>query len=200
MRCVRVGVILGIAIFAAALPAARGQEAHGAPAAEHAQAEHKPEKDMTVWKWANFAILVGVLGYLIAKNAGPFFAARTAEIQKGIEEARRIGAEAAARASAIERRMSALDSEIASMRAQATAEAEAEGLRIREETERDLARIRANGQREIESAAKSARESLRLHAADLALGLARERIARQMTPAGQSDLVDAFVRNLPGKN
>ncbi len=193
-----VAAFLGATI--AATSAARAQEGHGAPAAQHGQGEHKPEKDLTPWKWANFAILAGLLGYVIAKNAPAFFASRTAAIQKGIAEARKISADAAARASAIERKISALDSEVAAMRAHSKAEMEAEGERVREETSRDLAKIKANGQREIESAAKSAREELKLHAADLALGLARERIGQQMTPGNQNALVDAFVRNLSRKN
>ncbi|MSV28673.1 MAG: hypothetical protein EXQ52_08005 [Bryobacterales bacterium] len=181
-------------------PAVRAQETHATPAAEHAQGEHKPEKDLTIWKWANFAILAGLLGYMIAKNAPAFFASRTATIQKGIAEARKISEEAMARASAIERKISALDSEVASMRAQSKAEAEAEGQRVREDTERELAKINANGQREIESAGKTAREELKLHAANLALGLARERIGQRMTPENQNALVESFVRNLPREN
>ncbi len=183
------------------IPRMHAQEAHGSTtAAEHAQSEHKPEKDLTLWKWANFAILAGLLGYILAKNAGPFFASRTAAIQKGIADARKISEDANARASAIERKISALDSEVASMRAQSKAEAEAEGRRVLEDTEREIAKINANGQREIESAVKSAREELKLHAADLALGLARERIGQRMTPENQNALVESFIRNLPREN
>ena len=56
------------------------------------------------WKWANFAVLAAGLGYLVAKNAGPFFRSRSEEIQKGIKDAAQVRAEAEARASAIEKR------------------------------------------------------------------------------------------------
>ena len=49
-----------------------------------ALAEEAGEKDMTGWKWANFAILAAGIGYLLVKQAGPYFAARSTEIRKGI--------------------------------------------------------------------------------------------------------------------
>src|SRR4051812_23186572 len=63
-----------------------GEKAHAA----------EEEGGMEIWKWANFLILAGALGYLIGKNAGPFFAARTASIRKDMEDslAQRQAAEA----------------------------------------------------------------------------------------------------------
>lgn len=165
-----------------------------------AEGEHKPGPDLIGWKWANLAILAALLGYVIAKNAGPFFASRSAEIQKGIEEAAKIGADADARAAAIARQIAGLDDDIAALRSNAKAEAEAEGARVRFETERDLAKIQANTRREIESTAKTARQELKLHAADLALGLARERVLQRMNPATQNALVEGFARKLSQEN
>src|ERR1035437_10665413 len=39
------------------------------------------EKHELELKWANFLLLAGGLGYFIGKNAGPFFAARSAGIR-----------------------------------------------------------------------------------------------------------------------
>src|ERR1035437_2398861 len=55
-------------------------------AQEHEGGGKKPEtfaeKYELELKWANFLLLAGVLGYFIGKNAGPFFAARSAADRK----------------------------------------------------------------------------------------------------------------------
>src|SRR5438552_3059585 len=43
---------------------------HSASSAEHKGGEEHSEAPSELWKWANFAMLAGVLGYLIGKNAG----------------------------------------------------------------------------------------------------------------------------------
>ena len=50
-------------------------------------AEEKEQGGLEVWKWANFVVLAGALGYLIGKKGGPFFAARSVKIRKDIVEA-----------------------------------------------------------------------------------------------------------------
>src|SRR5262249_34966526 len=82
----------GVSRFALRLALALGLAA-AAFAQEHAPAgekagEHKEaaEKDLTGYKWANFAILAAALGFLLVKQAGPYFSARSLEIRKGIDE------------------------------------------------------------------------------------------------------------------
>ena len=78
---------------------AQGQEhpPAAAPAGQHAAQEHGKEEhaasghqNLDGWKWANFGLLAGALGYFIAKNSGPFFASRSQEIQKGITAAEKL--------------------------------------------------------------------------------------------------------------
>ena len=59
------------------------------------------------WKWANFAILVIGLGYLIGKNLPPVFRSRTEEIQKGIVEAQAMKRDAEKRAAEMDARLKA---------------------------------------------------------------------------------------------
>ncbi len=47
-----------------------------------------------IWTWINFFILIGVLGYLIAKNMGPMLVARTQKIQEGLAAGERARTEA----------------------------------------------------------------------------------------------------------
>jgi len=147
-------------------------------------------------KWANFLLLAGGLGYLIGKNAGPFFATRTREIREQIilaEEARK---NAEQRVAEVDRRLASLDSEIAALRAESQKEAASEAERMRRETVADIAKIRAHAEQEIAAAGKGARVELKRYAAELAIGLAEQKLRVRVTAETQEALVRGFVRDL----
>jgi F0F1-type ATP synthase membrane subunit b/b' len=154
------------------------------------------EKDMTAWKWANFAILTAGVGYLLVKQAGPYFASRSTEIRKGIEDAQKLRSEAEQRAEAMDARLASLGLEVEAMRKASHEEATQEAHRIRQETAHEMAKIQANADREITSALKAAQIELKSYSALLAIDLAREKVRRRMTPADQETLVRNFVTDL----
>jgi len=154
------------------------------------------EPDMTGWKWANFAILAAGIGYLLVKQGGPFFAARSQEIRRGIEEAQKLRAEADARAAAMDARLASLSDDVETMRKASREEGAREDARIRQETERELAKMQANTDREIASALKAAQAELKRYSAQLAVDLAGARVREAMTPAVQDTLVRNFVTDL----
>lgn len=168
---------------------------HGA-SEQHGSAENHAEPDLTNWKWANFALLAGALGFLIAKNAGPFFASRSQEIRKGIDEAKKMREDAEARAREIEARLAKLDVEIESIRKNAHAEADAEGKRILQQTQREITRIQEHTEQEISGALKAAQADLRRHSAQLALELAQQKVRARITPADQDSLLKSFVAGI----
>ena len=195
----RLGGLILLAGLAAWAPAAG---ATAEPAAQSQAAEHEKSPgegktgDLTGWKWANFVVLAGGLGYLIGKNAGPFFAARSQQIRKDMVEAGGQRKEADARVADVERRLAGLGSEIAALRADAQREAQAETSRMAQQTTLEIAKIRAQAEQEIASADKAARTELKRYAAQLAVGLAERKIRGRMTPAAQDALVEGFVRDL----
>lgn len=151
---------------------------------------------MTGWKWANFAILAGGLGYLVAKKAPSFFNSRTAEIRKGITEAARMKADAEARAAEVGKKLADLGEQIEALRAEAKKEREAEHARLSAETAEQLAKIRSQGEQEIASAAKAARQELKEYSAELAVHLAEQRLRARMTTEAGRALVANFVKDL----
>jgi F-type H+-transporting ATPase subunit b len=151
------------------------------------------------WKWANFAVLAALLGWLIKKNAGPFFASRTEAIQSGIAEASRVRAEAEARATEIERRVANLSAEVESMREKSREEIAREGERVRVETEAAIRKIQVHAESEIASATKHAAQELKAYSAQLALELAERQIRDRMTAGAQEQITDAFITELRGK-
>lgn len=148
------------------------------------------------WKWANFLVLAGIIGWAVKKNAGPFFDARSREIRKAIVEAEEIRADAERRAADVDRRLANLGVEIEALRKEALAEEEAERERVRRDTAADQVKIRAQSEQEIVSAGKQARLELKRYSARLALALAEQKIRARMSPGTEDGLVEAFLQRL----
>ncbi|HLK65556.1 MAG TPA: ATP synthase F0 subunit B [Bryobacteraceae bacterium] len=149
-----------------------------------------------IWKWANFGLLAVALVYVIGKKAPMFFAARSEQIGKDMAEAAEERRKADERAAAVDRRLTNLEAEIAALRAESKQQAEAETRRLTEHTAAEIAKIQAHAEQEIVSAGKAARLELKRHAAELAIGLAEQKIRARLTPEGQDGLVRSFVRDI----
>ena len=164
-------------------------------AAEKAKSEGESDR-LLLWKVANFALLAGALGYVIYKKGGPFFAARTESVRRDLEESARANREAQARYAEVELRLANLGAEIENLKTQARAESGAEGERMRAESERAFQKIRLQMEQDIASAAKAARQELRVYAAELAVGLAERRIRERLTPDSETALLGAMLKDL----
>ena len=173
----------------AAVPAVFAQEEHKKEAAEEGG-------NLAIWKWANFVILAGAVGYLIGKNAGPFFDGRSRQIRKEIIEADEARQAAETRVAEVERRLANLEGEIASLREEAAKEAEAETHRLAQHSANEIAKVQAHSEQEIASAAKAARMELKRYASELAIGLAERKLRDRITPETQEALVQGFVHDL----
>jgi len=158
--------------------------------------EIEPSDPWLAWKWANFAILVIGLGYLIRKYAPGFFRQRSEQIRQGIVEAAKEKQDAQARAAVIDKRLAGLNQEIETLRVAARAEIAAEGERIGQETEQRLQKIQAQTAQEIALMSRAARDQLRRYSAELAVDLARQRILSRMNQDVQNNLVDGFLEDL----
>lgn len=160
------------------------------------EAHESEEGGLSLWKWANFLVLAGGIGYLIGKNAGPMFSARSRQIRKDLVEAEAARQEAETRAADVNRRLANLEAEIAALRQDAAREAASETQRLEQYTTAEIAKIQAHAQQEIAAAAKAARSELKRYSAELAVGLAERKIRDRMTPEAQDTLVRSFVRDL----
>jgi F-type H+-transporting ATPase subunit b len=148
------------------------------------------------WKWANFVLLAMGLGYGLAKILPPLFKSRTAEIQQGIAEARKIKQDADERAAAVEAKTRALGADIERLRAESKTEMRQEAERIRQETAAQIARLLQKADEEIESSSKTARHELKMYAARLALDLAEQRVRARLDAGTENALVDGFLHDL----
>ena len=176
---------------------ARSQEKQPEAAQRAAEPPAEGEQgEMEGWKWANFALLAVGLGYLIAKNASPFFATRSKKIHQDMRESEALRQEAEERAAAVDRRLAGLDKEIAELRSQSKAEAETESKRIALRTQEEIVKIRVHSQTEIEAAGKAARSELKRYSAHLAVSLAEQKVRSRMNGGTEDGLVRGFLEDL----
>jgi len=142
----------------------------------------------------NFLIIAGLI-YWVSKSSVPaMFRNRTASIQKGIEEARRASEDANRRLRDVESRLAKLDAEVAQIRSAAETDFATEEQRIREQAVADGRRVVETAEQEIAAAAKNARRELTVFAANLAVDLAGKKI--QVSDTADEALVRRFVSQL----
>ena len=193
----KVFATLALALTLSLAPAIAQEQGGSAQTAEQTGNSGAEKPGLVIWQWINFAILVGVLGWLAAKQGGPFFAGRAKGIAEGLAAGERAKNEAEARARSVDERLANLKNEIAEMRSKAREEREREADRIRRDTETEIARIRVHAEQELESAGKQARLEVQRFAAKLAIDLAEQKIRSRMSSEAQGDLFDRFLHDLP---
>jgi F-type H+-transporting ATPase subunit b len=190
-------LLLGFVLLGALLVAQEhGADSHAAGQGESHGAEHSEGDPLLKWKIANFVMLVAGLGYLIGKMAPPFFAGRTAEIQKGLADAATMQKESEAKVASIEARLKNLEGEIASIRSSAAAEMAAEEARVRKEGEEAIAKMKHHTAVEIEAATKQAQAELRQYAAKLALETAEGQLRGRLNSQVDAGLINGFLKGL----
>lgn len=141
----------------------------------------------------NFAVIAAVLIWVGRKYLPGIFSARTAAIQKAMQEAQKASEEARKKLAEIESRLMKLDVEIGMMRDTAEKDGTAEEARMHAAAEEDARKIVDSAQQEIAAAIKTARRQLTAYAADLAVGLAKKQIRVD------SATDQAIVRNFSGE-
>lgn len=151
----------------------------------------------TVFKWLNFIVVFGGLGYLIAKKAPAAFHARAEAIASGITSAAAAKAEAEAQLREAEAGLARLPADTVKMREAATREFAAESERLREAGKKEVARIEHAAEVEVDAARRAARLELREMAAQLASARAAEMVPKQITNTQSAALVKTFVDGLP---
>ncbi len=149
-----------------------------------------------IYRWINFAILVGGLTYILRKPLAQFFAERTDSIQKSLDEGRKALAAAEEKLSAVERRLQHFEEEVADFRAGALKEMEDEHARMRQATAHEAEKLMESVRVQMDVATKQARLALRLFAAGQAVAMAEKLVAGRMDDARQRRLVSQFVEKL----
>ncbi len=169
----------------------------GAHAAE--ESGTASERANEIFKWINFAIVAGLIGWVFLKLTPPFFRKNAETISSAITRATAAKVEAERQLREAEEKLARLQQEVTQLRATAQREASAEAERIRNITQSDAQKIGLAGKAEIEAAERAARLELKVIAANLAVDGAESLLAKQLTAKAQESLVAAFVKSLEGR-
>jgi ATP synthase F0 subunit b len=182
-------------------PPAAGSEhgdagaSHGAAAGSHGSGQAHEEKTLlqTVGPYINFLILVGGLVYFLKTPVAQYLATRSQQIRGGLESARETTDRATTRLAELDQRLQSLPAELEALRKKGVEEIAAEERRIQAQAEVEKKRLVDDVQRDIDVRVRVARKQLAEHAADLAVGLAADRVRQTITDADQARLIDRYA-------
>lgn len=138
----------------------------------------------------NFGVLVGTLVYFLKRPFATYLKNRSAQIRRDLVEAEALREHAAAQLAEIEAKLKVLPREIEALRSQGAEEIAAEEARLRRAAEAERDRLVEHARREIARQVRVATQELRREAAELAVAVARERIAKSLTTDAHARLVD----------
>ncbi len=150
-----------------------------------------------IFRWINFAIIVGLLVWAFGK-AAPVFHRNARDIAEKIAEGTRAREAAEKQRAQAQAKLAGLAKEVAAIRADAKRGAELEVERLRELARNEAALIEKAAQTEIEAAERAAGVELKAVAARMAVERAEELLRKELTPATEATLVHTFVAELEG--
>jgi F0F1-type ATP synthase membrane subunit b/b' len=172
---------------------------HAAPAGEaHPEGEAHAEAGWlpTVARVFNAAILAGTLVYFLRAPLAQYLGGRSASVRQDLVTAAATREAAHRQLQEIDERLAALPGELAALRARGAQEIAAEQARIQEAANADRNRVLEQTRREIDLQVRVAQRELIAQASQLAVGVAGERIRRNITDADQIRLVDRYVEQV----
>lgn len=190
-----------IVAWAAASVAQTGEQPATESAAAHAEgAETEEEHAESIWgpiaRFFNAAVLFGALYYFLRGPIGAYLQERTAGIRRDLVTADETRHAAAAQIAALDAKMAALPAELETLKTRGDREIAAEEARIEQAAAADRERLLEQTRREIELQLRVARRELIEHAANLAVGVATDRITKTITADDQARLAERYLRQV----
>jgi F-type H+-transporting ATPase subunit b len=173
--------------------------AHAAPGEGKGEGTHEAEAASpwtTVARLFNFALLVGILVYLLRSPFGAFLDGRKVQIRKSLTDAAAMREEASRQLTAIDQKLAALPADLDALAKRGTAEIAAEEDRIRQTAAVERTRMLENATREIDRRGHLAERRLVRRAGELAVDVATGRLKRAITDADQRRLVDRYLEQV----
>lgn len=149
------------------------------------------ETTARLFEYINFAIIALAILIPLARIMPRVIRQRSETLKHDLETARKTTADANARLSAVEAKLSRLDSEIVAIRAQVEEESKHDEQRIKASIDEESGRIVAAAEQEIAVAAAQAKRGLQHFAADLAIEQAAKQLV--LTPETDRALIAEFV-------
>ncbi len=153
-----------------------------------------------VWKVVNFAILVVILVKFLAKPMREYFRKRTELIEQSLKEAQEAKAMAEKALKEVEEKLRLKDEEMQRIVSTARASGEAEREQLIEQGKRMAEKIKEQAKENIAMELATAKEALRVEAAELALKLAEKKLKEELDEEVQRKLIEDSLKRLEGGN
>jgi F-type H+-transporting ATPase subunit b len=195
VACLAAGAPLSAQHAPGAQPRATGGDARAQAAVdEHARQEPHEDGWLSLGaRLVNFGLLAGLLVYYLRAPIVAYLHTRGTQIRAELVSAAEMRRGAEQELAEIDRRLAALPRELEALRARGAAEAVAEEARIRAQAEHERQRLLEQTRREIDLQLRVARRDLTRLAAELATGVAAERLRRSITAEDQMRLIDRYM-------
>lgn len=181
---------------APAAPASAAAQPHESAAQESHEAPHEAGWLPTVAKLVNFAILVGVLVYFLRAPLAGYLSGRIAKVREDLVTAAETRETASRQLAQIDAQLKALPGELEALKRRGADDIVAERARIEQAAEAERQRLLEHTRREIDMRLRVARRELIELTANLAVGVASERIKGSITPEDQARMVDRYAAQL----
>ncbi len=156
---------------------------------------------LELWKFVNLLLFILAAIYLHRRFGRPVregLRSRSEAIKTELKRAKEERDQALAMLSEVEARFENLAAELSKVKARTAAELDAERERIQSTTEDEVARMRDQAKREIESAGKTARHELRRFAAQESIRMAEDILKKEIGPDEHARLTNRSIEELRG--
>lgn len=166
------------------------EEAHG----DHG--EHGWDTTGLIASGVNFVLLISLFVYLFRSSLNSFLKERKASVERELNEAARLKAEAEAKHKEYSERLAKLDDELGQIKKDMIASGIKERDRIVAEAEQKAARMRREAEFVVEQQVKQLREDLTREAADAAIAAAEQLVTKATTSFDHQRLAQEYLASL----
>lgn len=179
-------------VMVTAVPEGQTEQPNGESGSEGASEPAESGQEL-LYKTINFIILVGALGFLLRKPVAAFFAARSEEIRKELDEGKKALQASEARLGAVEAKLRHLEEDIARFAQDAQREMATERERLRKLAASDAEKIVQAARLQIGIATRAAKLELKRSTANEAIRLAEGLIRGRIDEATRDQLFNRFL-------
>jgi F-type H+-transporting ATPase subunit b len=152
-------------------------------------------KDL-IFRVMNFALLVGVIFFLVRKPMAKGLEARRQGIKDQLADLENQQAEAQKQLAETKQKLSQLDAEVERIMAEYVQMGEAARVRILDEARASADKLQEQAKKNIENEFKNAKQQLKADMADQAVAMAEELIRKNIQDQDQERIIDEYLEKV----
>lgn len=151
---------------------------------------------LELWKFLNLAIFLALAIYVMRRRISEALGTRREAIKQELLQAHEQKARALAKMAEADSLLSRLDTDVRAVAEQSNKEAESERQRVAAAAAREIEKLKQQAEREMDTAAKIARKSLRQFLAQKSVEFARQRVRGEISPDADRQLIEDSIGEL----